>query len=121
MTIFNTTELNQLMNEDRKEGIESLDYIRRDFGDKCAREILQSLQNHALQSGIEINDAALNTPYVDSIAPELQAVYPGDLQIEKRIENILRWNAMAMVVQAYDSGSGVGDHIATDASAAAMF
>ncbi|MFT6345415.1 MAG: pyruvate dehydrogenase E1 component [Paraglaciecola sp.] len=116
MTIFNTTELNQLMNEDRKEGIESLDYIRRDFGDKCAREILQSLQ-----SGIEINDAALNTPYVDSIAPELQAVYPGDLQIEKRIENILRWNAMAMVVQAYDSGSGVGDHIATDASAAAMF
>ncbi len=66
-------------------------------------------------------NAALNTPYVDSIAPELQAVYPGDLQIEKRIENILRWNAMAMVVQAYDSGSGVGDHIATDASAAAMF
>ncbi len=43
------------------------------------------------------------------------------MQIEKRIENILRWNAMAMVVQAYDSGSGVGDHIATDASAAAMF
>jgi len=120
MTILNTTELNQLMNEDRKEWIESLDYIRRDFGDKGVREILQSLQNHALQSGIEINEATLNTPYVNSITPELQPVYPGDLQIEKSIENILRWNAMAMVMQAYDSGSGVGGHIATYASAATM-
>jgi pyruvate dehydrogenase E1 component len=61
-------------------------------------------------------------PYVNSIAPVSQSVYPSDLQIEKRIENILRWNAMAMVmvVQAYDSGSGVGGHIATYASAAAM-
>jgi pyruvate dehydrogenase E1 component len=100
MTILNTSELNQLMNEDRKEWIESLDYIRRDFGDKGVREILQSLQNHALQSGIEINEATLNTPYVNSITPELQPVYPGDLQIEKSIENILRWNAMAMVMQA---------------------
>jgi len=120
MTILNTSELNQLMNEDRKEWIESLDYIRRDFGDKGVREILQSLQNHALQSGIEINEATLNTPYVNSITPELQPVYPGDLQIEKSIENILRWNAMAMVMQAYDSGSGVGGHIATYASAATM-
>jgi pyruvate dehydrogenase E1 component len=53
-----------------------------------------------LQSGIEINEATLNTPYVNSITPELQPVYPGDLQIEKSIENILRWNAMAMVMQA---------------------
>ena len=90
--------------------------MRRDFGEKCARRMLP-----AVQSDKEKNDAAHNTPYVVSIAPELQSVYPGDVQIEKRIENILRWNAMAMVVQAYDSGSGVGDHIATDASAAAMF
>ncbi len=42
----------------------------------------------------------------------------------KRTENILRRNAMdtlmVMVMQAYDSGSGVGGHIATYASAAAM-
>ncbi len=38
--------------------------------------------------------------------------------MEKRIENILRWNAMAMVMQAYDDGHGVGGHIATYASAA---
>jgi pyruvate dehydrogenase E1 component len=59
-------------------------------------------------------------PYVNSIAPVSQSVYPGDLQMEKCIENILRWNAMAMVMQVYDSGSGAGGHIATYASAAAM-
>ena len=100
MTIINTTELNQLMNEDRKEWIESLDYIRHEFGDKGVREILQSLQNHALQSGIEINEATLNTPYVNSIAPELQPVYPGDLQMEKRIENI--WVNVLFEIPAYN-------------------
>jgi pyruvate dehydrogenase E1 component len=59
-------------------------------------------------------------PYVNSIALVLQSVFPSDLQMEKRNENILRWNAMAMVMQAYDSGSGVGGHVATYASAAAM-
>src|SRR5690606_9573355 len=37
-----------------------------------------------------------------------------------RIGNIIRWNAVAMVLQAYDSGSGVGGHIATYLSAATM-
>ncbi|GIT33715.1 MAG: hypothetical protein Ct9H300mP4_00340 [Gammaproteobacteria bacterium] len=47
-----------------------------------------------------------------------QPDYPGDIQMEKRIENIIRWNAMAMVLRANDNGSGVGGHIATYASAA---
>ena len=40
--------------------------------------------------------------------------------MEKRIRRIIRWNAVAMVLQAYDSGSGVGGHIATYLSAATM-
>ena len=45
---------------------------------------------------------------------------PGNIELERRIENIIRWNAVAMVLQAYDSGSGVGGHIATYLSAATM-
>ena len=40
--------------------------------------------------------------------------------MESRIENIIRWNAMAMVLQAYDLGEGLGGHIATYASTATM-
>ena len=46
--------------------------------------------------------------------------YPGNHELEDKIENIIRWNAMAMVLQAYDSGEGLGGHIATYASAATM-
>ena len=67
-----------------------------------------------------LTDAALNTPYRNSISLGDQPPYPGDIELESRIENILRWNAAAMVLKAYDAGSGVGGHIATYLSASTM-
>ena len=52
--------------------------------------------------GVPLNDATLNTPYLNSIPSSEQPQYPGALDLEKRIENIIRCNAMAMVLQ-YDS------------------
>ena len=100
------------------EWLESLDSIKRSYGNKQVKELLRSLQNHALSSGINLGEATLNTPYRNTIHVSEQPNYPGDIQVEQRIENIVRWNAMAMVLQAYDNGSGVGGHIATYASAA---
>ena len=120
ITDENLTELEQTMAEDCQEWLESLDYIHREFGNAGVRTMLRKLQNHALQAGVFLNEATLNTPYVNTIPPVSQPVYPGNIEMEKRIENIIRWNAMAMVMQAYDSGSGVGGHIATYASAATL-
>ena len=100
------------------EWIESLDSIKHSYGNRQVKELLRSLQNHALSSGVSLGEATLNTPYRNSIHVSEQPDYPGDIQMEKRIENIIRWNAMAMVLQANDNGSGVGGHIATYASAA---
>ncbi|MBT8147575.1 MAG: pyruvate dehydrogenase (acetyl-transferring), homodimeric type, partial [Gammaproteobacteria bacterium] len=60
------------------------------------------------------------TPYLNSVPLSAQPAYPGDIDIEQRIENINRWNAMAMVLQQQDKGSGVGGHIATYGSAATL-
>ncbi len=105
---------------DKKEWKDSLDYINREYGNAGVREILRAVQEHALNNGIAIEEATLNTPYINTIPVHDQPRYPGDIDMEKRIENINRWNAMAMVLQAADSGSGVGGHIATYASAATM-
>jgi pyruvate dehydrogenase E1 component len=104
--------------EDRQEWLESLDYIRREYGEDGVRALLRALQDHALARGVVLGEATLNTPYINTIAPSDQPAYPGDLELEKRLENMLRWNAMAMVLQAQDAGYGVGGHIATYASAA---
>ena len=108
------------MEEDKKEWLESIDYIRKVYGDQGVREILRSLQDHILNLNVSLDEATLNTPYVNTIPVTEQPAYPGDIELEKRIENIIRWNAMAMVLQAQDEGSGVGGHIATYASAATM-
>nr|HQV16564.1 UDP-N-acetylmuramate--L-alanine ligase [Denitromonas sp.] len=44
--------------------------------------------------------AALNTPYVNTIAVQEQPPFPGDLAIEERLGSLMRWNALAMVVRA---------------------
>jgi len=106
--------------DDREEWIAALDNIHAEYGESGVRDILRALQNHVLNRGISLSEATLNTPYVNTIPPSEQPAYPGDIELEKRIENIVRWNAMAMVLQAADEGAGVGGHIATYASAATM-
>jgi pyruvate dehydrogenase E1 component len=105
---------------DRQEWIESLDAIYREYGEAGVRDILRALQNHVLGRGIALSEATLNTPYINTIPVSEQSVYPGDIEMEERIENIIRWNAMAMVLRGQDEGTGVGGHIATYASSATM-
>ena len=108
------------LREDKAEWTESLDAIYREFGPAGAKEILRHLQNYALAKNIGLDEATLNTPYVNTIPPGDQSPYPGDIELEERIEKINRWNAIAMVLQAQDKGIGVGGHIATYASCATM-
>jgi pyruvate dehydrogenase E1 component len=105
---------------EQREWIESLDSVHERYGEAGVRSLLQGLQNHLLSRDIQLHDAPLNTPYRNTIPPGAEPVYPGDIELEERIEKLLRWNAAAMVVQAADSGSGVGGHIATYTSAATM-
>ena len=105
---------------DLREWRESLDYIHGAYGAPGVLAILRALQNQALQQGVALNEATLNTPYINTIPVPEQPAYPGDIALEKRIELLVRWNAMAMVLRAADSGSGVGGHIATYASAATL-
>ncbi len=61
------------------------------------------------------------TPYINTIPADRQTPYPGRQEIERRIRNIIRWNAMAMVVRSNKEESGIGGHIASYASAATLY
>lgn len=113
-------DLQALLADDKREWLEAIDAIYAEFGEAGVREILRNLQDHVLSRNVALDEATLNTPYINTIAPEDQPIYPGDIEIEERIEQILRWNAIAMVLQAQDKGIGVGGHIATYASCATM-
>ena len=105
---------------EREEWLDSLCAVLHVHGTPRVRELLRELQDLSLKSGVPLEEAVLNTPYRNSIPLQHQPAYPGQIALEQRIENIHRWNAMAMVLKANDSGSGVGGHIASYASAATM-
>ncbi len=106
--------------EEQQEWEDALGDVLRHRGPGAARELLMRLQGYLSHQGEVLTEAALNTPYKNTIDLKDQPAYPGDIELETRIGNIIRWNAAAMVLQAYDSGSGVGGHIATYFSAATM-
>ncbi|MEM8767729.1 MAG: pyruvate dehydrogenase (acetyl-transferring), homodimeric type, partial [Pseudomonadota bacterium] len=102
------------------EWLDAMDDVLKERGAEGARELMRALQAHLSHRGLVLTEAALNTPYKNTIDVREQPRYPGNIELETRIGNIIRWNAVAMVLQAYDSGSGVGGHIATYLSAATM-
>ena len=111
-------DVSALIDADWHEWRSALEDIRREYGDVGVRSLLRRLQEYSIDQGVTLSDTLLNTPYVNTLSVEEQPPYPGDLEIEKRIENIIRWNAAAMILRAQDEGAGLGGHIATYASAA---
>ena len=100
--------------------IDSLRDVARRRGPDRVSRLLQSLQIEAQRGGIRL-PVTSQTPYVNTIPIERQPAYPGDLELERRIKSIIRWNAMAMVVEANQNNHGIGGHISTYASAATLY
>ena len=103
-----------------REWLDSLDGAVDHEGVRRARYLLLRL----LQRGRErhVGVPGLNgTDYINTIPPESEPSFPGDERIERRIRAYIRWNAAIMVHRAQRPGIGVGGHISTYASAAALY
>ena len=105
---------------ERAEWMEAIEEVLEAHGKKATEALWQDLRRALARRGVANGGPALNTPYVNTIAPEDEPAYPGDLEIEERIEQIIRWNAQAMVLQAQDKNLALGGHIATYAASATI-
>ena len=106
--------------EETDEWIESLSSVVKRDGSRRAHFLLTKLINQAYVSGSNL-PFTQNTPYINTIPPQLEAKSPGDQNIEKSIRSLIRWNAAAMVVKANKISPELGGHIATFASAATLY
>ncbi len=114
------SEFQELEGIETREWLESLDYVIEQGNPRHVRELLASLRARAQAAGIHIPPAT-NTPYINTIPVEKQPPFPGEIEIERRIKSLVRWNAMAMVVRANRNSPGIGGHISTYASAATLY
>ena len=97
------------------EWIESILSVIELQGKKRAERLLIDTIQAANENGLEI-PKTVSTPYLNSIPSSLDSDYPGDLDIEKKLHDLIRWNAMMMVTSANKRVEGIGGHISTYAS-----
>ena len=105
--------------QETQEWMEALDGVINNEGAERAHYLIERLIAQAREEGIDLPYSA-NTEYINTIPVDQQPKYPGNADIEIKIHNYVRWNAMAMVVRA-NKHTNVGGHIASFASAAVLY
>ena len=115
--------IDQLVDTDPAETAEwqaSFDAALKHAGPVRARYLMLSLLKRAHEKNIGLSSLR-TTDYINTISPENEPAFPGDENIERRIRAINRWNAAMLVHRAQRPGVGVGGHISTYASSAALY
>ena len=115
--------IEQLVDVDPSETAEwqaSFDQALKHAGPVRARYLMLNLLKHARENGVPLS-ALRTTDYINTISPSHEPAFPGDEAIERRIRAFNRWNAAMLVHRAQRPGVGVGGHISTYASSAALY
>ena len=113
-------ELPDIDPAETSEWLESLHAVIEREGPERAHFLLSKLIEQTRRSGGFVPFEPW-TDYVNTIPPHLEAKSPGNHAVEWRLRSIIRWNAMAMVIQANRINAGVGGHIASFASSATLY
>jgi pyruvate dehydrogenase E1 component len=106
--------------QETQEWLDALEAVLEQEGVERAHFLLERLIDKARRSGAYLPYSA-NTAYINTIPVQQQERFPGDRAMERRIRSFVRWNAMAMVVQANRLSTELGGHIASFASVATLF
>jgi pyruvate dehydrogenase E1 component len=106
--------------DETRDWLDALDAVVQHDGPARARFLLERLIARAALDGAAPAHGG-GTPYVNTIPVALEPPYPGDQALEERIGNLIRWNAMATVLQANKDSSELGGHIASYQSAATLY
>ena len=113
-------KMSDIDSAETRDWIDSLQSVIERDGIERAHFLLTSVMNHARESGASL-PFSVNTPYINTIPESRSEHTPGDAAVEWRIRSLIRWNALAMVVQANRRSSELGGHIASFASAATLY
>ncbi len=106
--------------QETQEWLDALESVFEKEGSERVHFILEKLLDKARSSGAGVPFSA-TTPYCNSIAVGDEQRSSGNHDLEHRIRALMRWNAMALVLNANKDSSELGGHIASFASAATLY
>ena len=101
------------------EWIEAFDEMIVAEGPQQGAELMAALRQRAREAGVQAENE-LATRYRNTIPKHDEVPYPGDRDLEGRVESLIRWNALAMVHGQNKKDAGIGGHISTYSSLATL-
>jgi pyruvate dehydrogenase E1 component len=103
-----------------QEWLDALDSVLENEGPERAHYLISQLIGKARLAGADLPMSA-TTPYMNTIPLDKEERSNGNHELEHRICALMRWNAMALVLNANRESSELGGHIASFASAAKLY
>jgi len=89
--------------QETQEWLDALDAVLELEGAERAHFLLEQMIDKARRSGANLPYSA-KTAYLNTIPVHQEEHFPGDLALERRIRALIRWNAIATVMQAMRDG-----------------
>ncbi len=106
--------------QETKEWLEALESLIREEGTARAQYLLSQVTDTARRLGVNVAQG-MHSDYVNTIAKKDEPLYPGDLELERRIRSYMRWNAIMIVLRASQKDLDLGGHISSYASCATIY
>ncbi|WNO61729.1 pyruvate dehydrogenase (acetyl-transferring), homodimeric type [Rheinheimera sp. MMS21-TC3] len=103
-----------------KEWLEALESVVRTEGVERAQFLLEQVLDQARLDGVAM-PTGVTTNYINTIAPQQEPAYPGDVNLERRIRSVVRWNSIMIVLRGSKKELDLGGHMASYQSSAAFY
>ena len=103
-----------------QEWLDSLSAVIEADGLERAQYLLDELSSKARKMGMHLSNS-IRTDYINTIPVEQESKYPGDINLEKQISNLIRWNAIMIVLRASKKELDLGGHMASYQSASTFY
>ncbi|BCD89970.1 pyruvate dehydrogenase E1 component [Francisella halioticida] len=114
-----TKDIDTLETQEWLEAFE--DVVKREGVDR-AKFLFEQLLNKGSELGVQnAYSSAKVKKYINSIDVSDQPSYPGDMELEDKIEAVNRWNSAVMVAAANKKDGSIGGHIGTGAGAMTLY
>jgi hypothetical protein len=73
---------------EKQEWLESIDAVLQEYGEEKAKDLLKTIIHFVIRKGVAFQGENINTPYINTINVRNQPTFPGDIELEQKIENI---------------------------------
>ncbi|UJF19626.1 pyruvate dehydrogenase (acetyl-transferring), homodimeric type [Vibrio sp. SS-MA-C1-2] len=100
--------------------LQALESVVREEGVERAQYLLEQVMDKARLDGVDM-PTGITTNYVNTIPADKEFAYPGDVNLERSIRSIIRWNAIMIVLRASKKDLELGGHMASFQSSAAFY